>query len=157
MAPIRARAVEGGNLQAMIASAAQRYGARRHQRIDPGSCHCKNGTGNCYGCQSVPIHNDLHRVAGRNGRDGRPGLCVDTPIFAGSTGQSGRVTFHVRNHDGSEQQYTTRFQLELVDFDVEDENGDGIFEPGEHAFICRIRVRNTGEIAHYRCLVDECY
>jgi len=31
-----------------------------------------------------------------------------------------------------------------VDFDLEDENEDGIFEPGEHIFIRRIRVKNSG-------------
>ena len=145
MAPIRAQAVEGGNLQAMIASVAQRYGARRHERVDPGSCHCKGGTGNCYGCKSVPIHKDFERVPGGNGRDGRPGLGVDTPLFAGSAGQAGNATIYVTFHDGSQQQYDSCFQLELLDFDVDDENGDGIFEPGEHVFIRRIRVRNTGE------------
>ena len=150
MAPFRAQAVEGGNLQALIVSAAQRYGASRHQRVDPGSCRCKGGTGNCHGCASVPIHSDLHRVAGMNGQDGRPGLSIDSPLFAGSMGQSGNVTFHVRHHDGSEQQYAARFQLELLDFHVEDENGDGIFEPGEHVFIRRIRVRNTGKVVNHR-------
>ena len=145
MAPIRAQAVEGGNLQAMIASVAQRYGARRHERVDPGSCHCKGGIGNCYGCESVPIHKDFQRVPGRNGRDGRPGLGVDTPLFAGSAGHPGNATIYVKFRDDSQQQYDSSFQLELLEFDVDDENGDGIFEPGEHVFIRRIRVRNTGE------------
>ena len=70
---------------------------------------------------------------------------MDNPLFAGSVGQSGNATFYVRNHDGSEQRFAAPFQLELLDFDVEDENGDGVFEPGEHVFICRIRVRNTGK------------
>ena len=148
MAPIRAQAVEGGNLQAMIASVAQRYGARRHERVDPGSCHCKGGTGNCYGCESVPIHKDFQREPGKNGRDGRPGLGVDAPLFAGSTGQAGNATIFVRFHDGTQQQHDSCYQLELLDFDVDDENGDGVFEPGEHVFIRRIRVRNTGESLH---------
>jgi hypothetical protein len=32
-----------------------------------------------------------------------------------------------------------------VGFDLEDENVDGIFEPGEHLFVRRIRVKNFGK------------
>ena len=41
--------------------------------------------------------------------------------------------------------YNSKYNLELVDFDVEDQNGDGIFKPGEYAFVRRIRVRNNGQ------------
>jgi hypothetical protein len=34
--------------------------------------------------------------------------------------------------------------LELIGFDVTDENQDGIFEPGEHILIQHVRIRNTG-------------
>ena len=60
-------------------------------------------------------------------------------------GEAGKATFHVRNRGGPDQEYASLYQLELLDFDVEDENGDGIFEPGEHLFIRRIRIRNTGK------------
>lgn len=60
-------------------------------------------------------------------------------------GVAGRAIFHVRNHGAPDQEYTSLYQLELLDFDVEDENGDGIFEPGEHLFVRRIRIQNTGK------------
>ena len=60
-------------------------------------------------------------------------------------GVAGKATFRVRNRGGPDQEYTSLYQLELLDFDVEDENGDGIFEPGEHLFIRRIRIQNTGK------------
>ncbi|KAL8792433.1 MAG: hypothetical protein Q9195_004966 [Heterodermia aff. obscurata] len=144
MATIRAQAVEGGNLQALIATLAQRHGVRRFKSTDPGSCRCRGGTGSCNGCERVPIHKDLQRVPGKDGRDGRSGQSVTTPLYPGLMGVAGKGTFHVRNHGRPDQEYTSLYQLELLDFDVEDENGDGIFEPGEHLFIRRIRIQNTG-------------
>ena len=132
-------------MQALIATLAQRHGVRRFERTDPGSCRCKGGTGNCNGCEMVPIHTELQRVPGKDGRDGSSGQSIATPLSPGSMGVPGKATFYVRNHGGSDQEYTSLYQLELLDFDVEDENGDGIFEPGEHLFIRRIRIRNTGK------------
>ncbi len=60
-------------------------------------------------------------------------------------GRPGEATIIVTSKTGPERSYRSRYQLELVDFDVEDENADGIFEPGEHIFIRRIRVKNTGK------------
>ena len=48
-------------------------------------------------------------------------------------------------HDGTQLNYNSKFRLELVDFDVEDGNGDGIFEPGDFLYVTRIRVRNSGK------------
>ncbi len=145
MAPIRAQAVHGGNLQAMIVQVAERYGAMRHQRADPGSCRCAGGQGSCIGCTSTPIHKNFSRKQGRDGRDGQPGAPITDLLFEGMPGQEGNFTIVVRSGDGQEQEYTSPYNLELVDFDIEDENGDGIFEPGEHIIIRRIRIRNTGE------------
>jgi hypothetical protein len=60
-------------------------------------------------------------------------------------GEEGTATIVVRMRDGMQRQYTSKYDLELVDFDIEDENGDGIFEPGEHIYVRRIRVRNNGQ------------
>jgi hypothetical protein len=67
-----------------------------------------------------------------------------TSLLAGAPGNNGTATIHVQRANGSIQEYTSCYRLELVDFDIEDENQDGIFEPGEHLFIRRISVRNTG-------------
>ena len=70
------------------------------------------------------------------------------PLFEGLPGQEGNATIIVRYRDGREQEYSSRYNLELVDFDIEDENGDNIFEPGEHIIIKRIRVTNTGRFSN---------
>ncbi|KAG8529861.1 uncharacterized protein KY384_005342 [Bacidia gigantensis] len=153
VAAIRAQAVEGNNLQAMIAAAATRYGARRHQATDTGSCRCKGGNGNCAGCVPIPIHSQFHRQAGWNGRDGRPGATQTKPLFPGLEGDIGGASIFVKYHNGRTERYSSQYLLELVDFDVEDENGDGIFEPGERVSICRIRIRNRGGMPSPKCRI----
>jgi hypothetical protein len=144
MAKMTAQTVSGSNMAAMMAEVAARYNAVRHQRIDPGACHCHGGDGNCTGCDSTPVVKKFKRVAGQNGLDGTPGAVITAPILNGQNGPEGKVTIIVRKDDGTERQFSSVYNLELVDFDVEDENGDGIFEPGEHLYIRRIRVRNSG-------------
>lgn len=144
MTGIRAQAVAGGNLPGLIAEVAARYGAIRHQKVDPGACKCHGGEGNCIGCDPKPVHKDFQRVAAPDGEAGLDGTPVVTTLRKGADGHSGSVTVVVRNDNGEENLYRSVYNLELVDFDIEDENGDGIFEPGEHLFIKRIKVRNTG-------------
>ena len=146
MSGMRSQIVEGGNLQALIATAATAYGTRRQRAVDPGYCHCKGGQGNCLGCDAKPIHFDCQRVAALNGREGRPGVEITDPLLKGNPGPPGTLEIYVRYHDGSTTRYDRLYQLELIDFHIEDENGDGIFEPGEHILIRRIRVRNTGKL-----------
>jgi hypothetical protein len=115
----------------MIAEVAAHYGAQRHQNIDHGACRCKpGGTGNCIGCAMQPISKDFQRAKGFDGSDGRPGAQITTPLLSGVAGMDGNATFHVKRADGTIQEYTSCYHLELVDFDIEDENQDGIFEPG---------------------------
>ena len=144
MTGIRAQAVAGGNLPGLIAEVAARYGAIRHQKVDPGACKCHGGEGNCIGCDPKPVHKDFQRVAAPDGEAGLDGTPVVTTLRKGADGHSGSVTIVVYNDNGEENLYRSVYNLELVDFDIEDENGDGIFEPGEHLFIKRIKVRNTG-------------
>ena len=141
---MRGEIVQGGDLQRLVASAALAYGARRQQAVDPGFCHCRGGQGNCPGCDAKPIYKDFQRVAAFDGRDGKPGVMITDPLFPGERGPLGVASIFVRYHDGTTSRYDRRYQLELVDFAIEDENGDGIFEPGEHILIRHIRVRNTG-------------
>lgn len=154
MAPVRAQAVQGGNLQAMIAQAAASYGALTHQQVNgTGNCRCSGGNGNCVGCESEQITRYFNRVKAYDGRDGRPGAVISNRLVEGTPGKDGSFTIIVRSCDGGEQEYPSRYNLELVDFDIEDENGDGIFEPGEHIMVKRIRIRNTGE-HHPYCYVS---
>ena len=140
--------IPGGNLQTMIGQVAARYGAMRHQRQNPGACKCAGGGPDmaCRGCDAVPIHSTFKRAAALDGREGRSGRTLTTPISSGLWGAPGTATIIVRMRNGERQQYSSKYKLELVDFDIEDENGDGIFEPGEHIYIRRIRVRNSGEL-----------
>ena len=68
------------------------------------------------------------------------------PLFPGTDGEPGEGMIIVRSSTAGlpDRVYRSPYQLELVDFDVEDENDDGIFEPGEHLFIRRIHIKNTG-------------
>ena len=99
----------------------------------------------CVGCDPKPIHTRFERTPGLDGRDGKPGASKTTPLFAGAVGQEGTATIVVRLRDGRLKEYTSKYSLELIDFDIEDENGDGIFEPGEYIYVRRIRVRNNGQ------------
>ena len=142
--------VQGPNLQAVIAQAAVRWGAFRAQQrehLNTARCKCAGAPADvsCVGCNPVPIHTKFERVPALDGRDGRPGASRTTPLFAGAAGQEGSATIVVRMRDGNTQEYTSKYSLELIDFDIEDENGDGIFEPGEYVYVRRIRVRNNGQ------------
>ena len=79
------------------------------------------------------------------GKDGRREKVPKEVLYSGLDGKVGEAWIIVRSPTSGEQAYKSRFHLELVDFDVEDDNEDGIFEPGEHVFIHRIQVKNTGE------------
>ena len=147
LAHSRTQAVSGGNLQAMIALVAERYGAMRHPVVSSTSCQCRGGIGTCIGCGTTPIIRDFARQRGLDGRNGLPGSTMMTPLLPGGTGQDGSVTIIVRSQDGTQNQYSSIFNFELLDFEVEDGNADGIFEPGDYAIIKRIRVRNSGKNA----------
>jgi len=48
--------------------------------------------------------------------------------------------------DGSRERYGSCFDLRIAGFSLEDENDDGINEPGEHLFVRRIQIKNVGKI-----------
>ncbi len=79
--------------------------------------------------------------------DGQSGEKAVDPLFCGRDGRPGEglIIVKPKTAAGIEKQYRSIYQLELVDFDLEDENEDGIFEPGEHLFIRRICVKNSGK------------
>lgn len=150
MAPIRAQVVQGGNLQAVFVQVATLCGGLTHQKVDKtGNCKCSGGSGNCVGCEREPIIGRFQRIKANDGRDGRPGAAISDHLVEGRSGMDGSFTIVVKSCDGGEQEYPSRYNLELVDFDIEDENGDGVFEPGEHIVVKRIRIRNTGEYCLY--------
>lgn len=65
-----------------------------------------------------------------------------------------RTAIFVKGENGEVREYTNdRVDLEVVDFDVHDENRDGIFEPGEMISLENIRIRNLGSTLQDRCLL----
>jgi hypothetical protein len=136
----------GSSIQNTVARLAQ-YRANT-VRDTIGLCKCSGGNGHCTGCDALPVFQTKARVKTEDGIDGLTGETplVDT-LFPGRSGRPGEGLIFVRSNNASEEpkQYHSRYQLELVDFDLEDSNEDGIFEPGEHLFIRRIRVKNTGK------------
>jgi hypothetical protein len=123
----------GSNFQAAIARLAHASHATT-TRDTTDLCTCSEGN----------VYSRRIRVPGEDGVDGQPGATPIARLFPGTNGRPGNCAIIVRSKTGQEQTYRSRYQLELVGFDVEDENEDDIFEPGEHLFIRRIRVRNSG-------------
>ena len=115
------------------------------QSSSNGICRCKpGGSGRCAGCEEKPVYGRFSKPSGRNGTAGAVGVRRPEKLLEGEQGKEGRVEITVRHKNGERRKYGSAFKLELVGFDVEDENADGIFEPGEDIFVRRIRVRNKG-------------
>jgi hypothetical protein len=60
------------------------------------------------------------------------------------SGPQGSIQIKVIRGDLSEATYPSPYSLQVVKFDIIDENGDGINEPGEHLLVHNIRVKNAG-------------
>ncbi|GAW12934.1 hypothetical protein ANO14919_023070 [Xylariales sp. No.14919] len=133
-----------GNNTALVTQAATRLQELRSPDANAGACRCHGGQGHCTGCDSHPLTQTYKRVPGLDGLDGRSGTPITSVLQNGVGGLQGNLTIVVQKPDGSRQEYTSLYSLALTDFDVEDENGDGIFEPGEHLFIRRITIQNSG-------------
>ncbi|KAK6347394.1 hypothetical protein TWF718_005233 [Orbilia javanica] len=84
--------------------------------------------------------------SGSHGIGGASGNAILTPGQYGQPGNA-RIQVHMkstRELGARHNFYTSRYFFTLVDFDVVDENEDGIFEPGEHVYVQNIRIQNTG-------------
>lgn len=152
-APIGAMLVSGNNLQRAIVQARRAYNAVERPRVDPGACKCGGGTGTCTGCDMKPIIKNFKRAPGLDGRDGETGASVTVPLHKGTKGEEGTITIAVQHDDGTTRRYNSAWSLELVDFEIEDENADGVFEPGEFLHIRRVRVRNIGGMPSPTCRI----
>jgi hypothetical protein len=84
------------------------------------------------------------RPGGRDGRNGRAGQAPNASLTAGRSGRNGSVQIRVIRDDLTEITYPGVYFLNVVGFDIFDENEDGINKPGEHLLVHNIRVRNTG-------------
>ncbi|KAI8950261.1 hypothetical protein F4801DRAFT_602477 [Xylaria longipes] len=132
------------NTAQLMAQAATRLQELPSPQVSSGACKCHGGQEHCTGCDSRPLIQTHKQVEGLDGLNGHPGTPGTSVLHNGVGGLQGNVTIVVQKSDGSRQEYSSLYSLALTDFDVEDENGDGIFEPGEHLFVRRITVRNSG-------------
>ncbi|GIZ44888.1 hypothetical protein CKM354_000807300 [Cercospora kikuchii] len=131
-AAIGSENVAGSDLQTAVALIAARYHARPRQS---------------------PITRSLHRAPGEPGQDGKDGVERTSILKPGLPGAFGKMVILVQNLDGTISEYDIPWKLRLVSFDIEDENGDGIFEPGEKIVIRRVCVENI-ELPN---IVNDCH
>ena len=127
---------------ATAASSVSRMQGR--QNLGGGACRCKGGPANCPGCEEKPVYRTFSKPGGRDGAAGASGPQRLESLFAGDSGEDGRVEITVRHANGDRPKYNSAFNLELVGFDVEDENADGIVS---HSFpVCWVAVILTGRM-----------
>lgn len=98
-------------------------------------------------CRQVPTYTTRHKPGAPDGNKGSSGLSPAAPLKPGQDGLPGTVGILVRHDDGSLSTYNSKFEFQLLGFDVVDENGDGVFEPGECVIIKNIRIKNSGTTA----------
>ncbi|KAK4165576.1 hypothetical protein QBC43DRAFT_315491 [Cladorrhinum sp. PSN259] len=97
------------------------------------------------GYSHTDYHTKFHsRPSGNGGPAGQPGRYNTEQLFAGHDGPPGFAQITVFSQDGRRTVYPARYMLEVVDFKVSDENGDGINEPGEYLYVSDIVIKNTG-------------
>ena len=96
------------------------------------------------GCEQVPTYTTRNKPGASDGKDGPSGRAPATSLKPGQDGLDGSARILVRNYDGSVNTYESKFEYQLLGFDVVDENGDGVFEPRECVIIKNIRIKNSG-------------
>lgn len=99
------------------------------------------------GCEPVPTYTTRHKPGASDGKDGASGRTPVTSLSPGQDGLDGTAGILVRNDDGSVSTYDSKFEFQLLGFDVVDQNDDGVFEPRECAIIKNIRIKNSGMTA----------
>jgi hypothetical protein len=82
---------------------------------------------------------------GSSGSNGRDGVSPTHLLHTGSAGANGTASITVEHSDGTNNTFSKRYYLTVQDFEVFDENEDGINEPGEHIVVKNIVVCNTGK------------
>ncbi|KAL8834147.1 MAG: hypothetical protein Q9170_003894 [Blastenia crenularia] len=111
--------------------------------VSPRGYSAMNGD-HAYDCRQMPAYTTRHKAGAPDGNKGSSGRSPAVPVSPGRDGSDGTVGILVRYDDGSVSAYDSKFEFELLGFDVVDENGDGIFEPGECVIIKNIRIKNSG-------------
>jgi len=145
MRNVGAQMGQGSRLQTAVALVAQTYHNASNTTVGGGACRCNGGSGHCSGCEAIPIYRTQSHKKGDDGPTGRTGNQIQDMLLRGAAGADGRAQIIVRHLNGDRPRYDKCYDLQLVNFDLEDENGDGIFEPGEHVIVRRIVVKNAGK------------
>ncbi|KAF2108339.1 hypothetical protein BDV96DRAFT_652905 [Lophiotrema nucula] len=85
-----------------------------------------SGGGHASGCRQVKTYTSRHRPGAASGSDGRSGRAPSEPSpRAGRNGRSGTASIFIVNNDGTRSlPYSAKFEFQLVDFEVVDENND---------------------------------
>lgn len=92
----------------------------------------------------MTLYNTHTRPPGNCGHQGFYGAPPATPLCSGAAGAPGAVQIKVKSSNGMESVYPGKYHLTVTSFEVVDENGDMIMEPGEHIIVRNICVQNTG-------------
>ena len=101
------------------------------------------------GCDYQPVYETYTRSSACNGSTGADGSTPSIQLREGTDGEKGAGSFLVQDEEGTTNTYFSAFDFSLVGFDVRDENGDGIFEPGECAIVHGVRVTNRGGLSFH--------
>jgi hypothetical protein len=83
---------------------------------------------------------------GSDGKDGKSGTRPRNALVKGKNGQNGEMHVDILRDGQSLKVYNDRYSLKVKGFDVTDENGDGINEPGEWLYVKNIEIQNTGNL-----------
>ncbi len=81
---------------------------------------------------------------GSSGSRGSSGHNGNASVSKGADAPDGEYKITVDDGGGRKREYRQRYDMTIVDFQMHNDNGDSINEPGEKATIQKLRVRNTG-------------
>jgi hypothetical protein len=95
----------------------------------------------------VSLYSTHSRPPGSQGQQGFGGFPPAAYLGAGAEGPQGSVQIKVKSSNGMDSVYPGKYHIKVVSFEVVDENGDAIMEPGEHIMVRNICVQNLG-MAH---------
>lgn len=95
-------------------------------------------------CGYTTSYRTRRRPGGCRGDRGPSGYAPNSKLHPGLDGKRGSASIIVLGDDGEEAVYGSKFDFELEGFSVTDENGDGVFEPGECVIVGNIKVWNRG-------------
>ncbi len=151
---VRTRAEDTHLLMLVEASVDGGAGGKQGQNGSPGTGGSGGSGGSSYTWTETDSYTDSSgqqqlrttshsNSGGRRGFDGRNGAHADGSPKPGPRGRAGRFTIEV-NENGASRSYPSRYDLRLVSFTHRNENDDGVYEPGEKAYIGGITVENTG-------------